>query len=337
MLEIPLNQGMGFHFTQVITELGERIGRGLETKGFEKSLMEITSSPRGDTGAGMNEHFHEADQAGIVDFNSWDFGMAGDDGESQTLEQREIDVDLKGFRLKGGEAVDNGQEFGAYGCQMLDSLFEEEVLQVIATDLDSQEGLKFFILFDKGMFEVGAQDMVAMVDPFEGGMELSLKMPGGALAEDLRDLFRGQFKETEFAGAFEEFVDGKGFAKDKIQTILHLAEGIETAEIDGLTFSFGELGTQKKGPIVETLLQQFGGKTVGSLLEGFGVINGQKGIILFSERDASPVQFGFQKMVTVNIVGGLERKKRADSQDHGTQLGISKVEVVMGKAASGFA
>jgi len=179
--------------------------------------------------------------------------------------------------------------------------------------------------------------MVAMVDPFESGMDLPFEMPGDALTEDLRDFLRGQFKQTQFTGAFEEFVDGKGFAKDKVQTILNLAEGIETVEIHGLTFSFGELGTQKKGPILETLLQQFGGKTVGSPLEGFGVINGQKGIILFSESDASSVQFGFQKGVTVDKVSGLKRKKRGDSQDHGTQLGISEVEVVMGKAAAGLA
>ncbi len=40
--------------------------------------------------------------------------------------------------------------------QMLNSLFEEEVLEVIATEFDSQEGLEFFILFDEGMFEAGA-------------------------------------------------------------------------------------------------------------------------------------------------------------------------------------
>lgn len=45
---------------------------------------------------------------------------------------------------------------GTYRCQMLDSLFEEEVLEVIATEFDPQESLKFFILFDEGMFEVGA-------------------------------------------------------------------------------------------------------------------------------------------------------------------------------------
>ena len=44
----------------------------------------------------------------------------------------------------------------AYRYQMLDTLFEEEVLEVVATEFDSQEGLKFFILFDKGVFEVSA-------------------------------------------------------------------------------------------------------------------------------------------------------------------------------------
>ena len=96
--------------------------------------------------------------------------------------------------------------------------------------------------------------MVAMVDPFEGGMELSFEMPCDPLAEDLRDLLSGQFKETKFTGTLEEFVDGKGFTKDKVQAILYLAEGIEAAEVHALTFSFGELGTQKKGPIVETFL-----------------------------------------------------------------------------------
>jgi len=44
----------------------------------------------------------------------------------------------------------------AYRRQMLDSFFEEEVLEVIAAELNSQEGLKFLILFDESMFEVSA-------------------------------------------------------------------------------------------------------------------------------------------------------------------------------------
>ncbi len=98
--------------------------------------------------------------------------------------------------------------------------------------------------------------MVAMVDPFEGGMELPFEMLGEPLTKDLGNLLCGQFKETELTGAFEEFVDGEGFAKDKVEAIFHLAGGIETAEVHGLTFSFGELGTQKKGPIIKAVLQQ---------------------------------------------------------------------------------
>ena len=112
---------------------------------------------------------------------------------------------------------------------MLDSFFKEEVFEVIATEFDSQEGLEFFILFDKGMFEVGAQDMMAMVDPFERGLELSLKMPGDSLAEELRDLLSGQFNQTEFAGAFEESMNREGLTKDKVEAIFDLAESIVAA------------------------------------------------------------------------------------------------------------
>jgi len=68
-----------------------------------------------------------------------------------------------------------------------------------------------------------------MVDPFKGGMELSLELAGNALTKDLRDLLGGQFNEAEFTGSLEEFVDRKGFAKDKVQAIFDLAEGIEAA------------------------------------------------------------------------------------------------------------
>lgn len=108
--------------------------------------------------------------------------------------------------------------------------------------------------------------MVAMVDPFESGMEFPFKVPGNALAEDLRDFVGGQFIEAKFTGAFEEFVDGEGFAKDEVQTIFNLAESVEPAKIHSLPFSLGELRAQKKGPIIETFLQPFRGESIRSFL-----------------------------------------------------------------------
>lgn len=37
---------------------------------------------------------------------------------------------------------------------MFDALFEEEVFEVMATEFMAQEGLKLFILFEEGVFEV---------------------------------------------------------------------------------------------------------------------------------------------------------------------------------------
>ncbi len=53
---------------------------GCESKGFKKGFMEVMSSPGGDTGSRMDKDFHEADDTCIVDFDSWNFGMARDDG-----------------------------------------------------------------------------------------------------------------------------------------------------------------------------------------------------------------------------------------------------------------
>ena len=65
-------------------------------------------------------------------------------------------MDLKGLSLEGGEPVGDGQESSSHRCEVFDSLLEEEVLQVIATDFEAQEGLKFFILFDQRTFKVSA-------------------------------------------------------------------------------------------------------------------------------------------------------------------------------------
>jgi len=48
--------------------------------------MEGRRSPRGEAGSGMDQDFHKADDTGIVDFDAWDFGRTGSDGEGYTLE-----------------------------------------------------------------------------------------------------------------------------------------------------------------------------------------------------------------------------------------------------------
>ena len=89
-----------------------------------------------------------------------------------------------------------------------------------------------------------------------------------------------------------------------------------------------------KGPIVEAIFEQFRDETMGDTLQGLRVRDSHKGIVFLSKGDSPSGQFGFHEVVAVDIIGGLERKERPDSQDHGTQDGVTDIEVVMSKTAA---
>ncbi len=155
--------------------------------------------------------------------------------------------------------------------------------------------------------------MVALVDALQEDLKFTLEALGYPLAEDLRDLIGGEVQKAQFAGALEKFVDGKGIAEDEVQAIFHLAQGIKTVQVHDLSFPFGKLGAEKKGPVVEALAEQFWGQPMSSVGESLGVANQQEGIVLLTERDAHSIQLRFQKVVPVDVIGGLERKKGAYS------------------------
>lgn len=82
---------MGLEFAQVVTELGEGVLVGAELVGVVDGLMDLARAPSAELGAAVEEDFHEAQHAGVVDLNAGDLGVSGGDGESQALEQREVE------------------------------------------------------------------------------------------------------------------------------------------------------------------------------------------------------------------------------------------------------
>jgi len=59
-------------------------------------------------GAAVKQDFHQAKHAGVVNFNAEDFRVSRRDGQSQTLEQREVDVDIEGLGLELSETIGDG-------------------------------------------------------------------------------------------------------------------------------------------------------------------------------------------------------------------------------------
>src|ERR1700740_758656 len=94
--------------------------------------------------------------------------------------------------------------------EVVQSFFEAEIGEGIGDQLVAQEGEELFVLLQEGILEVGANDMVPVVDATDDGGELAVHSPVHPSAEDLSDLVRRQPPQAELAAAFEQLVDGGG-------------------------------------------------------------------------------------------------------------------------------
>src|ERR1700730_18888418 len=133
---------------------------------------------------------------------------------------------------------------------MVQSLFEAKVGEIVGDQLVAQEGGKLFVLLQEGVLEVGAEDMMAVLDAVDDGGQLAAHPAVQTRAEDLGDLVGGQPPQTEFAAAFEEFVDGKVALEDEVAAVLDLGDRIKAGEIELLALLGGALRAQDQRPVV---------------------------------------------------------------------------------------
>ena len=85
----------------------------------------------------------------------------------------------------------------------------------------------FSVLLQKRVFEVGAEDVMAVLDAIDDGGELPANPAVQAGAEDLGDLVAGQPPQAELAAALEQLMDGKVALEDEVATILDLGDCIK--------------------------------------------------------------------------------------------------------------
>src|ERR1700752_5302012 len=137
--------------------------------------------------------------------------------------------------------IDDGGEGLTDRFQVLQGFFQPEVFQVIAEDLQTQEGGELLIHAQHGVLAAGAQHMMAMVHPFQDGGELTSDSLVEAKAEQMRELVGREAEQAEVAGALEEFMDGEVASEDEVATVFDLLQGIMAAEIDGGSVFLGKL------------------------------------------------------------------------------------------------
>ena len=87
----------------------------------------------------MQENLKEADDTGVVDLEAGITNRTNGDRQSQALEQREIDMDVEPLCLVAGEASGDGLEALAHGLEMVQSLLETEIGEIVGDQLIAQK------------------------------------------------------------------------------------------------------------------------------------------------------------------------------------------------------
>src|SRR4029077_20323047 len=160
-------------------------------EGGEDGVVDLLGGPAADMTAAMQEDFEQADDARVVDLDPRIAHRADGDRQGEALQQRKVDVDIEPLRLEAGKAIGDGLEALADGIEMIQSLFEAEVGEVVGDQLVAQEGSELFVLLEEGILEVGAEDMMAVLDAVDDGGQLAAHPAVQAGAEDLGDLVAG--------------------------------------------------------------------------------------------------------------------------------------------------
>src|SRR6266700_2888 len=218
---------MALELAQVVAQLVQAIGAIGEMEGCEDSLVDLLGRPAADVSAAVQQDLEQADDAHLVDFDAGIAHSADGDRQRDALQQREVDVNVEPLRLEAGEAVGDGLERLANRIEMVQSFPQSEVCEVVRAQFVAQVSRELLVLLEEGAFEVGAEDMMAVLDAIEHGGELAAVPAAEAGAEDRSHFVSGEPPQAEFATALEQLVDWKVALEDEVAAILDLSDGIE--------------------------------------------------------------------------------------------------------------
>ena len=332
---LALQQSMGFEFSQIIAQLREGVVFEMVSTGDQ--LMDVGGAPSRHLSAAMEHNFHQPNHASVVDLDPWEFAFARHNRQGQALEQSEIDMHVEGLSLESREAVSDLTEDLTHRGEVIERFLQMKVGEVVAAHFASEESEKLLVLFDKGVLEVGSQDVMTVLDSLQGRMQLALELFADALTEELRDLVSGQKQKPQLAGALEEVSNGKVALKDEVAAVFDLADGVEAMKVHRLSLPLREFWSQHKRPVVEPLADELWAEPIGSALKSFGVGNGKKSVVVFAKLDSATVQFYLDEVMAVEPIGGVKGQERSHSQHQGSQSWVADIKVVVGEAAAAFA
>ena len=92
---------------------------------------------------------------------------------------------------------------------MTEPLLQSEIAQIVGNQFVAQEPGKLFILFEEGVFPIGSEDVMSMLDLLDDRRQFAAQSLVEPDAEDLANAMGRQTPEPEFTASPEDLVDGK--------------------------------------------------------------------------------------------------------------------------------
>src|SRR5262244_2515706 len=99
--------------------------------------------------------------------------------------------------------------------------------RLLETNSLRREGRELFVLLQEGVLEVGAEDMMTVLDAIDDGGELALHPTAHVCAKDLGDPVSRQPPQAEFAAAFKQLVDREVALEDEVAAVLDLGDRVK--------------------------------------------------------------------------------------------------------------
>ena len=96
--------------------------------------MDLFGRPAADSAAVMQQDFEKTDGPGVVDFDARVTDCTDSDGQGDSLQQRKVHMDVETLRLEARETVRDGLKFFADCVEVIESLLQTEVSQVVGTE-----------------------------------------------------------------------------------------------------------------------------------------------------------------------------------------------------------
>src|SRR3974377_135450 len=135
--------------------------------------MDLLGRPAADLRAAVQEDVHEENDALLMDVDAGIAHRAFGDRQRDALEQRKVYVDVEPLGLVRGEATGDGLKRLPNRIEIVQGLPKTEVPEVVGAEFIAQERCELLVLLQERVLEIGAIDMVAVVDLLDEGGELA--------------------------------------------------------------------------------------------------------------------------------------------------------------------